>query len=65
MADRRLVTDIGLALLIAFPAALPAAPNAWSASDEVGKPSEAQAEARADSAFPYQTAAIPNSERDG
>lgn len=64
MADRRLLTDIGFALLIAFPAILPAAPNPWSASDEVGKPSEAVAEARTDGDFPYETAAIPNSELD-
>ena len=64
MADRRLLTDIGLALLIAFPATLPAAPNPWSASDEVGKPSEAAA-AQPDGAFPYQIAAIPDSEFDG
>jgi hypothetical protein len=62
MADRRLATDFGLALLIAFPATLPAAPNPWSASDEVGKPSVA--DAQADSAFPYDTAAIPDSEFD-
>jgi hypothetical protein len=63
MANRRLATDIGFALLIAFPATLPAAPNPWSASDEVGKPSVA--DAQADSAFPYDTAAIPDSEFDG
>jgi hypothetical protein len=64
MLNRRLVTDVGLALLIAFPATLPAAPNPWSASDEVGKPSEVAASAQPYSAFPYETAAIPNSERD-
>ncbi|MGI8704775.1 MAG: hypothetical protein ACR2JJ_03090 [Sphingomicrobium sp.] len=41
MVDRRLVTDVGLALLIAFPSALPAAPNPWNSNDEVGKPSPA------------------------
>jgi hypothetical protein len=62
MADRRLLTDVGLALLIAFPATLPAAPNPWSTSDEVGKPSEAVAEA--DGVLGFETAAIPNSEFD-
>lgn len=38
MFDRRLVTDIGLALLIALPSALPAAPSPWNASDQTGKP---------------------------
>lgn len=38
MFDRRLLTDIGLALLIALPLALPAAPNPWNASDQTGKP---------------------------
>lgn len=41
MIDRRLVTDVALAFLIAFPASLPAAPNPWSADDEAGKPSVA------------------------
>ena len=38
MFDRRLVTDIGLALLIALPSALPAAPNPWASSDQSGNP---------------------------
>jgi hypothetical protein len=38
MIDRRLVTDAALAVLIAFPASLPAAPNPWSADDSAGKP---------------------------
>lgn len=41
MFDRRIVADIGLALLIAFPATLPAAPSPWSADQKTGKPSEA------------------------
>ena len=62
MADRRLVTDIGFALLIAFPATLPAAPNPWSVSDEAGKPSAADVQV---DGLRYDTAAIPNSEVDG
>lgn len=62
MADRRLVTDIGFALLIAFPATLPAAPNPWSTSDEVGKPSVA--DAQVDGALGFETAAIPDTEFD-
>jgi hypothetical protein len=46
MVDRRLVTDVGLALLIVLPSALPAAPNPWNANNEVGKPSSAFHEAR-------------------
>ena len=38
MFDRRLLTDAGLALLIALPLVLPAAPNPWTTSDEVGRP---------------------------
>ena len=41
MLDRRLVTDFGLALLIAFPAALPAAPTPWSSDDDAAKPAMA------------------------
>lgn len=44
MFDRRLLTDIGLALLIALPSALPAAPNPWNVSDQHGKPSAPPAE---------------------
>ena len=44
MFDRRLVTDIGLALLIALPSALPAAPNPWNVSDQSGKPAAQPAE---------------------
>ena len=47
MIDRRLVTDIGLALLIAFPATLPAAPTPWSTDERSAKPSIAQEQARA------------------
>lgn len=47
MFDRRLVTDIGLALLIAFPATLPAAPTPWSTNDQAAKPSIAQEQAKA------------------
>lgn len=46
MVDRRLVTDIGLALLIVLPSALPAAPNPWNANKEVGKPGAQFEEAR-------------------
>ena len=37
MIDRRLLTDFGLALLIALPSTLPAAPTPWNADDDVGK----------------------------
>ena len=37
MIDRSLLTDVALALLIALPSALPAAPGPWSADDEGGK----------------------------
>jgi hypothetical protein len=39
MADRHLVSDIGLALLIALPATLPSAPSPWTADTEVSYPS--------------------------
>jgi hypothetical protein len=45
MFDRRLLTDIGLALLIALPSALPAAPNPWNTSDQAGKPAAVAAQA--------------------
>lgn len=48
MFDRRLLTDIGLALLIALPSALPAAPGPWSTNDEHGKPAAEAAYAGAD-----------------
>lgn len=48
MFDRRLVTDIGLALLIALPSALPAAPNPWSASDQKGSPEAESGQAAAE-----------------
>jgi hypothetical protein len=35
MLDRRWVTDVGLALLIALPAILPAAPGPWAADTEI------------------------------
>lgn len=38
MFDRRFVTDAGLALLIALPSVLPAAPGPWNSDDEVGRP---------------------------
>lgn len=47
MFDRRLLTDIGLALLIALPSALPAAPNPWNTSDQAGKPAAEAAHAAA------------------
>lgn len=47
MFDRRLVTDVGLALLIALPSALPAAPNPWNTSDQAGKPAAESAQAAA------------------
>lgn len=37
MFDRRLVTDISLALLIALPAFLPAAPTPWSTDDKAAR----------------------------
>lgn len=37
MFDRRMVTDVGLAFLIAFPATLPAAPSPWSTDQEAGQ----------------------------
>ena len=37
MVDRRLVTDIGLALLIALPSALPAAPTPTSSDEVAGR----------------------------
>lgn len=45
MIDRRLVTDIGLALLIASPAVLPAAPSPGNADDQVGKTAPQQVHA--------------------
>lgn len=48
MFDRRLLTDIGLALLIALPSALPAAPNPWNTSDQAGKPAPEAAQAAAE-----------------
>lgn len=56
MFDRRLVTDIGLALLIAFPAVLPAAPTPWSADDKTGKPSVVEQRAEA---APVALEAVP------
>jgi hypothetical protein len=38
MLDRRWVTDVGLALLIALPAILPAAPGPWAADTEATYP---------------------------
>lgn len=38
MVDRRWVTDVGLALLIALPAILPAAPGPWAADSEASYP---------------------------
>lgn len=37
MIDRRLVTDVGLALLIALPSVLPAAPTPWSSHEDAGR----------------------------
>ena len=51
MFDRRLVTDVGLALLLAFPAILPAAPTPWSADDKAAKPSVAAEQAKPQAAF--------------
>lgn len=48
MSDRRLLTDVGLALLIAIPAALPAAPGPWSTNDDDGTPAAEAAYAGAD-----------------
>lgn len=48
MSDRRLLTDVGLALLIALPSALPAAPAPWSTNDQDGTPAAEAAVAGAD-----------------
>lgn len=40
MIDRRMVTDVGLALLIAFPSILPVAASPRSADSSITHPSE-------------------------
>ena len=63
MFDRRLLTDTGLALLIALPLVLPAAPNPWNASDEFGRPDAQSVEMSADYSQPARFAeGIPISE---
>jgi hypothetical protein len=44
-----MVTDVGLALLIALPAVLPAAPSPWNSHDDVGKAESPATQTPADS----------------
>lgn len=65
MFDRRLLTDIGLALLIALPSALPAAPNPWNTSDQAGKPAAEAALAAAQHRGSVEFARALPADRDG
>lgn len=58
MSDRRLLTDVGLALLIAVPSALPTAPGPWSTNDEDGTPAAEVAHAGADERGPWISPAL-------
>jgi len=64
MIDRRMVTDVGLALLIALPAALPAAPSPWNTAGEVAR-AETSAEAPANVELAQSVAAADKMEPDG
>lgn len=65
MFDRRLVTDIGLALLIALPSALPAAPGPWNASDQNAKPAAEPAQTAAQEHWNVDFARASPVDRDG
>ena len=65
MIDRRLLTDIGLALLIALPSTLPAAPGPWNAADDVGKVDSPAVESPADGSEWAQSVAADRLERAG
>ena len=65
MIDRRMVTDVGLALLIALPAVLPAAPSPWNSDNEVSKADDSAVEAPANERDWAQSAPMAGQPRYG